>query len=182
MHEFIVWAPKPKKVSIKIGDDVIPMTGPDQRGYWKCRVEDAHDGTEYAFLLGDDATPYPDPRSLHQPKGVHGPSAVYDQKKFQWDDGPWQGPPLSGAILYELHIGTFTQKGTFDAAIEKLPYLFDVGITHIEVMPIAEFAGDRGWGYDGVALFAGLARAAVYASLSTWIGLQFGRWMRGVQR
>jgi maltooligosyltrehalose trehalohydrolase len=154
MHEFTVWAPKPKKVSIKIGDNVIPMNGPDKRGYWKCRIEDAHDGTEYAFLLDDDTTPYPDPRSLHQPIGVHGPSAVYDQKTFQWKDQTWQGPPLTGAVLYELHIGTFTQKGTFDAAIEKLPYLFDLGVTHIEVMPVAEFAGDRGWGYDGVALFA----------------------------
>lgn len=154
MHQFIVWAPKPKKVSIKVDGNVMPMTGPDKRGYWNCRVEEACAGTEYAFLLDDDQTPYPDPRSQHQPKGVHGPSSVYDQKAFHWEDQAWQGPTLSGAVLYELHIGTFTQKGMFDTAIEKLPYLFDLGITHVEVMPIAEFAGDRGWGYDGVALFA----------------------------
>jgi maltooligosyltrehalose trehalohydrolase len=154
MHEFTVWAPRPKKVSVKIGDAVHPMAGPDRSGYWSCAVEDVVPGTEYGFLLDDDETVYPDPRSLSQPHGVHKPSATYDHKTFQWEDFQWQGPPLGGAVIYELHIGTFTPQGTFDAAIEKLPYLFDLGITHIEVMPVAEFAGGRGWGYDGVALFA----------------------------
>jgi maltooligosyltrehalose trehalohydrolase len=154
MHEFFVWAPKPKKVALQIGGVAHPMEGPDRAGYWKAKIEDAGPGTEYGFLLDDDPNPYPDPRSLYQPNGVHQLSCVYDQKAFHWDDFTWQGPPLGGAVIYELHIGTFTPKGTFDAAIEKLSYLFELGITHVEVMPVAEFAGGRGWGYDGVDLFA----------------------------
>lgn len=130
------------------------MAGPSDKGIWKTTVEDAAPGTEYAFLLDDDTTPYPDPRSLSQPHGVHGPSVIYDQKAFNWDDHTWQGPPLTGAILYELHIGTFTGSGCFDSAIERLGYLQDLGITHVEIMPVAEWAGDRGWGYDGVDLYA----------------------------
>ena len=109
---------------------------------------------DYAFLLDDDPTPYPDPRSLWQPKGVHGPSRLYDQGAFEWTDERWQGPPLAGAVIYELHIGTFSEEGTFDGAIEHLDYLAELGVTHVELMPVAEFAGERGWGYDGVALFA----------------------------
>lgn len=154
MHEFRLWAPKPKKVSVRIGDRVVPMQGPDRAGRWKVRIEEAEAGMEYAFLLDDEETAYPDPRSPCQPEGVHGPSMLYDQKAFVWEDATWQGPPLTGAVIYELHIGTFTAGGTFDAAIEKLPFLFELGITHVELMPVAEFAGDRGWGYDGVALFA----------------------------
>jgi maltooligosyltrehalose trehalohydrolase len=153
MHEFFVWAPKPKKVALSIGETTHPMEGPDRAGYWKTRI-DVAPGTEYGFLLDDDPMVYPDPRSLSQPNGVHKLSAVYDHKAFHWDDFHWQGPPLGGAVVYELHIGTFTPTGTFDAAMEKLPYLYDLGITHVEVMPVAEFAGGRGWGYDGVDLFA----------------------------
>jgi len=154
VHEFSVWAPRPRKVALKIGETTHPMQGPDKAGYWKATVEDAGPGTEYGFLIDDDPVVYPDPRSLSQPHGVHTASAVYDQKAFQWEDAQWQGPPLTGAVIYELHIGTFTPEGTFDAAIGKLPYLYDLGITHIEVMPVAEFPGGRGWGYDGVDLFA----------------------------
>jgi maltooligosyltrehalose trehalohydrolase len=154
MHEFSVWAPKPKKIAVKIGDIRHPMQGPDKRGYWRVAVDEAGPGTEYAFVIDDDPQPYPDPRSLSQPHGVHGPSAVYSHRAFDWQDGTWQGPPLGGAIIYELHVGTFTPKGTFDAAIDKLGYLFELGITHVEVMPVAEYAGGRGWGYDGVDLFA----------------------------
>jgi maltooligosyltrehalose trehalohydrolase len=154
MHSFMVWAPRPAKVAVKVNETVYPMQGPNQRGYWNGTVEAAHFGDDYAFLIDDDPTPYPDPRSFWQPKGVHGASRLYDQKAFHWDDATWQGPPLTGAVIYELHIGTFTPAGTFDAAIEKLRYLFDLGVTHVEVMPIAEAAGNRGWGYDGVALFA----------------------------
>ena len=154
MHSFHVWAPKPKKVALQLGERVLPMQGPDSHGNWKLDVEEAQFGDEYAFLLDDDATAYPDPRSAFQPHGVHRPSALYDQKAFVWNDSLWQGPPLTGAVIYELHIGTFTDGGTFDTAIEKMPYLADLGITHIEIMPLAEYAGGRGWGYDGVALFA----------------------------
>jgi maltooligosyltrehalose trehalohydrolase len=154
MHTFSVWAPKPGMVALKIGDRIYPMDGPSDRGYWTVDVEDAGPGTDYAFLLDEDPTPYPDPRSLWQPHGVHEASRVYDQHAFKWDDAVWQGPPLTGAVIYELHIGTFTPEGNFDTAISKLEYLYKLGITHIEVMPVAEAAGDRGWGYDGVALFA----------------------------
>jgi maltooligosyltrehalose trehalohydrolase len=154
MHTFTVWAPLKKKVAVKIEDRVYPMQGPNDRGYWKVDVEEAGPGTDYGFLLDDDEMVYPDPRSLWQPNGVHKPSRVYDQNAFHWEDATWQGPPLTGAVIYELHIGTFTPEGTFDAAIEKLDYLFQLGITHIEVMPVAEAAGNRGWGYDGVDLFA----------------------------
>ena len=136
MHEFNVWAPRATKMAVKIGNALHPMTGPDHSGWWKAAVEEAGSGTDYAFLLDDDPKPYPDPRGLWQPHGVHGPSRLYDHKSFAWSDTHWQGPPLSGAVIYELHVGTFTTAGTFDAAIEQLGYLFELGITHIELMPI----------------------------------------------
>lgn len=180
MHEFTVWAPKAKKVAVKIGEAVYPMqTAPmqsapmqtadeqtadeqtaDNRGGWRVTVEDAGPGTDYAFLLDDDPQPYPDPRSEWQPNGVDGASRVVDHQAFHWNDRACQAIPipipipLSGAVIYELHTGTFTRAGTFAAAIERLPYLADLGVTHIELMPVAAFAGDFGWGYDGVALFA----------------------------
>ncbi len=154
MHKFTVWAPAAKKMAVKIGDALHPMSGPDEAGWWNVSVDAAGNGTDYAFVLDDDANPYPDPRGLWQPHGVHGPSRVYDHDAFVWNDSRWQGPPLSGAILYEMHVGTFTAAGTFDAAIERLNYLFELGITHIELMPVVAFPGKFGWGYDGVALFA----------------------------
>jgi maltooligosyltrehalose trehalohydrolase len=154
MHEFTVWAPKAKSVSVKVGDGLVAMLGPNQRGWWKATVEDAGPGSDYGFQLDDDAGVYPDPRSAWQPNGVHGMSRVYDHKAFEWHDARWQAPPLASAIMYEMHVGTFTQEGTFDSAIERLDYLFELGVTHIELMPVAAYAGDRGWGYDGVALFA----------------------------
>jgi maltooligosyltrehalose trehalohydrolase len=154
MHEFRVWAPKAKKILLKAGDSLHEMEGPDDRGWWKARVGDAGPGSDYGFQIDDDPGIYPDPRSKWQPNGVHGMSRVYDQKAFGWHDGRWQAPPLTSAILYEMHVGTFTPEGTFDCAIEKLDYLVDLGVTHIEVMPVAAYAGDRGWGYDGVSLFA----------------------------
>ena len=154
MHEFTVWAPKAKKMSVKIDERSYAMTGPDSKGWWCAKIEEAGPGTDYAFLLNEDTTAYPDPRGAWQPNGVHSASRVVDHKAFKWTDKVWQGPPLTGAVIYELHIGTFTPEGTFDAAIEKLPFLFDLGVTHIEVMPVAAFPGDFGWGYDGVALFA----------------------------
>jgi maltooligosyltrehalose trehalohydrolase len=130
------------------------MEGSDDRGWWQLEVSDAEHGTNYGFLVDDDARIYPDPRSAWQPNGVHGFSRVYDQCKFNWGDAQFQAPPLSGGIVYELHVGTFTGLGTFDAAIEKLDHLVQLGITHVELMPVAAFEGRHGWGYDGVALFA----------------------------
>lgn len=154
MHKFGVWAPKAKTMSLKYKDQILPMEGPNKRGWWTLPVEEAGCGDEYAFLIDDDPTPYPDPRSLSQAAGVHGMSKLYDHTKFDWHDELWRGSPKVGAIIYELHIGTFSKEGTFDGAIPHLDHLKDLGITHIELLPVAEFAGDRGWGYDGVALFA----------------------------
>ena len=156
MHEFSVWAPNAQRVSVKFGPEetLQAMTGPDARGWWRAVVADADCGTDYAFLLDDDPTAYPDPRSLWQPNGVHGPSRLYGHNFFEWNDPTWQGPPISGAVMYEMHVGTFSEAGTFDGAIERLDHLVDLGITHVEIMPIAAFPGDRGWGYDGVSLFA----------------------------
>ncbi len=154
MHKFGIWAPRAQKMALRWRGQTLPMTGPNKRGWWNLRVEEAQCGDEYAFLIDDDATPYPDPRSLRQEHGVHGPSQLYDHSKFEWHDQLWRGSPRSGAVLYELHIGTFSEEGTFDGAIKHLDYLAELGITHVEPMPVAEFAGNRGWGYDGVALFA----------------------------
>jgi maltooligosyltrehalose trehalohydrolase len=154
MHEFSVWAPGHKQVSVKVGESLHAMSGPDAHGWWRTAVEDAGPGSDYGFVVDEDAAVYPDPRSAWQPDGVHGLSRVYDQKSFVWHDERWQAAPLAGAVIYEMHVGTFTPEGTFDAALERLDYLFDLGVTHVELMPVAAFAGDRGWGYDGVALFA----------------------------
>ncbi len=154
MHKFGVWAPKAEKMSLKFGEHISPMVGPNKRGWWVLEVAEAACNDQYAFLIDDDATPYPDPRSLSQPEGVHGMSRLYDHGEFQWHDQLWRGGLKSGAVIYEMHIGTFSNEGTFDGAIEHLDYLADLGVTHLELLPVAEFAGDRGWGYDGVALYA----------------------------
>jgi maltooligosyltrehalose trehalohydrolase len=154
MHRFEVWAPTPKKVAVSLNDNPLPMQGPDKQGWWHLDVEHAQPGADYGFLLDDDQKPYPDPRSQWQPNGVHGLSRVYEQASFSWTDASFKPAPLSDAVIYELHIGTFTAEGTLDAAIPKLEYLKSLGITHVELMPVASFAGDRGWGYDGVALFS----------------------------
>jgi maltooligosyltrehalose trehalohydrolase len=154
MHEFAVWAPGKKRVGVKVEGRTCAMEGPDEHGWWRIVVEDAGPGSDYGFLLDDDATVYPDPRSTWQPHGVHGLSRVYDQAAFQWHDEQWHAPPLGSAILYEVHVGTFTPGGTLESAMERLDYLCGLGVTHVELMPVAEFAGERGWGYDGVDLYA----------------------------
>ena len=154
MHNFGVWAPKAQKMSLSWRDQNLPMDGPNERGWWTLEVPEATCGDRYAFCLDHDSKPYPDPRGLRQPEGVHGPSELYDHTRFEWHDQLWRGAPKVGSIIYELHIGTFTKEGTFDSAIKRLPYLADLGITHVEVMPIAGWAGKQGWGYDSVALFA----------------------------
>lgn len=154
MHRFGVWAPKAQKMSVQWRDQVLPMEGPNQRGWWTLLVPEAECGDRYAFLLDDDPHPYPDPRSLRQQDGVHGFSELYDHGKFEWHDQLWRGAPKTGSIIYEMHIGTFSSEGTFDGAIPHLKHLAELGITHVEVLPIAAWAGKQGWGYDSVALFA----------------------------
>jgi maltooligosyltrehalose trehalohydrolase len=154
MYQFKVWAPFARHVSVEAGGLRSAMDGPDDRNWWSCQVENAGPGTDYGFLLDDDPRPYPDPRSEDQPNGVHGLSRVYDQTAFEWNDAGFQSPPLASAIIYELHIGTFTPEGTFDAAAGKLAHLAELGATHVELMPMNAFEGEHGWGYDGVALYA----------------------------
>ena len=153
MNKLRVWAPKPAKVALEIANQRLPMRPDESGGWWSIGTELAAPGVDYAFVL-DDGKPLPDPRSPSQPGGVHGRSRVIDHGSFRWSDVHWNPPPLSSAIIYELHIGTFTPAGTFEAALERLSHLSELGVTHVELMPVAEFSGDRGWGYDGVDLYA----------------------------
>lgn len=152
MHKFEVWAPLATSMAVQIDGKKYPMEA-TERGWWTASVPEARPGTDYLFVI-DDGEPTPDPRSAWQPEGVNGPSRVLNHSQFCWTDKNWQARPLASAIIYELHIGTFTPAGTFLAATEKLPYLLDLGITHVEIMPVNEFSGPWGWGYDGVDLYA----------------------------
>lgn len=154
MHQFAVWSPFAKRMSLSIAGTARPMEGPDNRGWWRLDWNDGEHGTDYGFLVDDDPKAYPDPRSPWQPNGVHVLSRTYDHDQFEWTDAEFQAPPLSSSVIYELHLGTFTGQGTFEAAIERLDYLVTLGVTHVELMPVAAFEGRHGWGYDGVALFA----------------------------
>lgn len=152
MYTFEVWAPLARTVSVQVDGKSYSMHQ-TERGWWKETVAEAHTGARYGFCI-DDSAPLPDPRSPYQPDGVHGLSQIVDHSTFQWTDRNWQPRPLGSAIIYELHIGTFTPEGTFLGAIEKLDYLIDLGVTHVEIMPINEFSGSWGWGYDGVDIYA----------------------------
>jgi maltooligosyltrehalose trehalohydrolase len=123
------------------------------RGWWHAHVPSGAPGLDYAFSL-DGGEPLPDPRSPWQPRGVHAPSRLVDHQRFSWTDQRWQAPPLGSAVIYELHVGTFSPEGTFDGVIGRLEHLAGLGVTHVELMPVAEFPGVRGWGYDGVDLWA----------------------------
>ena len=126
---------------------------PLAHGYHRIVASDLETGAEYFFRLDDDRD-LPDPASRYQPAGVHGPSEIVDTATFQWTDRNWVGRSLEGSVFYELHVGTYTREGTFDALIPHLPELVELGITTIELMPIAQFPGTRNWGYDGTFLFA----------------------------
>jgi maltooligosyltrehalose trehalohydrolase len=145
---FSVWCPDLERVRLRI-DGTDHEMGRAERGWWSSDVDAPH-GTDYAFLLGDDETPLPDPRSSWQPDGVHAASRTYDHARFTWSDADWAGRALERSVIYELHIGTFTTDGTFDAAIDKLDHLVDLGIDLVEVLPVNAFDGPYGWGYDGV--------------------------------
>jgi len=150
---FRVWAPKRKQVHVVLDGRCFPLA-PEGEGYFAGTVGSARAGSLYRFRLDEESYLYPDPESRFQPEGPHGPSQVIDPSVFLWSDGSWEGIDPEGQIVYELHIGTFTPEGTWDAARKHLSELASIGITVIEVMPIAEFGGTRGWGYDGVDLFA----------------------------
>jgi maltooligosyltrehalose trehalohydrolase len=144
--EFRVWAPKPTSVSV-----LEQPLQPVGYGVWE-GVIDAEPGDDYHFLL--DGRRHADPMSRHQPKGLRGPSRVVDPDAFEWTDAGWDGVPLDELVLYELHVGTFTREGTFDAVIPHLGQLRSLGVNAIELMPVSEFPGARGWGYDSVFLRA----------------------------
>ncbi len=147
-----VWAPKARLVELVASGFSLSMKQ-EGDGWLSIQTHHLEHGIDYGFLL-DGEGPFPDPRSSWQPEGIHGPSRFVDHGRFAWTDSSWQAPPLAAAVIYELHVGTFTPGGTFLAAIEKLDYLVELGVTHVELMPVAEFAGTRGWGYDGVDLYA----------------------------
>jgi maltooligosyltrehalose trehalohydrolase len=153
---FRLWAPQCRSVDLVLGRDAderrVAMT-PRADGFHETTVAHVDAGTAYAFRV-DDGTPVPDPASRANPWDVNGPSALVDPRAFQWDDDGWRGRPWNEAVIYEMHVGTFTPEGTFAAATAKLDYLRELGITAIEVLPIADFAGTRNWGYDGVLPFA----------------------------
>ncbi|AXY72714.1 malto-oligosyltrehalose trehalohydrolase [Paraflavitalea soli] len=148
---FTVWSPLSQSVSLLINGQQQPLLV-DERGYWQVTLPGIEPGNQYQYVL-DGGDPLPDPASCWQPKGVHGPSAVADPS-FTWTDQAWKGRPLGELVIYELHTGTFTPEGTFDGIIRQLGYLQQLGINAIELMPVAAFAGDRNWGYDGVFPFA----------------------------
>jgi len=151
--EFTVWAPDKKTVALEIvspKSQVIPMQ--QHGGYWQVTATNIEPGTLYFYQL-DGEESRPDPASNFQPQDVHGPSQVIDHS-FSWNDSNWSGVPLEQMIMYELHVGTFTPEGTFEAIIPRLKDLRELGVNAIELMPVAQFPGDRNWGYDGVYPFA----------------------------
>ena len=153
---FRVWASGAQHVQLRLLDGAVAGTHPLAdvgEGLRETWIKGAAAGDRYAYIL-DGSQPLPDPASRFQPDGVHGPSQVVNPSLFTWNDSGWQSRPVHDLIIYELHVGTFTDEGTFAGVERRLPYLRDLGVTAVELMPIADFAGNRNWGYDGVALFA----------------------------
>src|SRR5712691_11863094 len=150
---FGVWAPRCRSVDVAIeGRHPQPMR-PDADGVFTATLGDLAPGTRYKYRL-DGERYRPDPVSRWQPEGVHGASAVVDPRRFLWTDQDFRGHAPSDLVIYELHVGTFTAAGTFEAIVQHLPALADLGVTAVQLMPVAEFPGSRNWGYDGVHLYA----------------------------
>ena len=153
---FRIWAPNAQELALVLHDGKAAGTHPLARtegGIFETWVRGASAGDTYAYRM-NGGEPRPDPASRFQPQGVHGPSQIVDADAYRWHDSAWRPRRIEDVIVYELHIGTFSPEGTFAGARARLPYLRDLGVTAVEVMPIADFAGDRNWGYDGAALFA----------------------------
>ncbi|CAN5251092.1 malto-oligosyltrehalose trehalohydrolase [soil metagenome] len=150
---FSVWAPLPARVAVVVEGGEHPMTA-GSGGWWRANVPVTGLEPAYGFRVDGDDTVLPDPRSRRQPDGVHGPSRRYDDAAHPWADSGWTGRPLAGAVVYELHVGTFTPDGTFDAAIGRLDHLVDLGVDFVELMPVNAFNGVHNWGYDGVLWYA----------------------------
>jgi maltooligosyltrehalose trehalohydrolase len=150
--EFRVWAPSARRVEVDLGEAIVPLE-PHGDGVWSGMLAQAKPGRRYRYRLNGDAS-FPDPYSRSQPDGVHGPSQIVDPTAFEWHDQDWRGITIQGLVVYQLHVGTATPEGTFDSLIGQLPRLAALGINAIEPLPVAEFPGQRNWGYDGVDLFA----------------------------
>lgn len=153
MTEFAVWAPELTSMHVLIAGIDRAMDRDDD-GWWRAEVPDAGPGTDYAFLLEGGDQPLPDPRSRWQPAGVHGLSRVYDDAAFASTDQSWTGRQVPGSVVYKLHVGTFTPEGTFDAALERLDHLIDLGVDLVELLPVNAFDGEHNWGYDDVCWYA----------------------------
>ncbi|WP_374089653.1 malto-oligosyltrehalose trehalohydrolase [Methylomicrobium lacus] len=161
---FRVWAPERKTVRLVMNAQAEAIDPPhppaeielqnEGNGYFSVMVQEACVGSLYRYLLDDDPQPYPDPASRFQPQGPHGPSQVVDASTFDWTDTAWTGIEAQGQVIYEMHIGTFTDEGNWVAAAKELPELAALGVTVLEIMPVADFPGRYGWGYDGVNWFA----------------------------
>ncbi|MHB9028961.1 MAG: malto-oligosyltrehalose trehalohydrolase, partial [Candidatus Latescibacterota bacterium] len=159
---FRVWAPRRKKVEVVIEggmgfkeqQEAFALLRENKEGYFSGMVEGAGEGSIYRFRLDGGEMLYPDPASRFQPDGPHGPSRVVDPGKFKWTDREWRGVTPKKQVIYEMHIGTFTRDGGWSSAGEELPELANIGITVLEIMPVCDFPGRFGWGYDGVNLFA----------------------------
>jgi malto-oligosyltrehalose trehalohydrolase len=149
---FRLWAPACEHITVEISGKELPMHAVDE-GWHELVTDRAIEGTHYRFVLPDGMR-VPDPASRYQPEDVHGPSELVNPAKWVWTDSGWNGRPWHEAVVYELHIGAFTEAGTFQSTIEKLDYLADLGITAIELMPVADFPGRWNWGYDGVLPYA----------------------------
>ncbi|SIO89181.1 malto-oligosyltrehalose trehalohydrolase [Nocardiopsis sp. JB363] len=147
--DFSVWAPEAHRVRVRVDGTDHPMSR-DDHGWWHTAVPGAGPGSDYAYLLDEDEQALPDPRSLWQPGGVHAAGRVYDHDAHVWTDSAWTGRPLAGAVIHELHVGTFTRDGTLTSAVDRLDHLVELGVTHVELMPLNAFDGTHGWGYDGV--------------------------------
>jgi maltooligosyltrehalose trehalohydrolase len=155
MREIAVWAPVPARVRLHRADSVAIAMMRDDVGWWRTTIDGPTDQEiDYGFLLDDDAEPRPDPRSRRQPTGVHGLSRTVDPDAFRWTDDGWTGRQLAGGVIYEMHIGTFTPEGTFNAAIDRLDHLTGLGVDFVEVLPVNAFNGVHNWGYDGVLWYA----------------------------
>lgn len=152
MTEFTVWAPTPDRVRVDVEGTLHDMVRSED-GWWRAEVASRSDA-RYGFVLDDDPTVLPDPRSARQPDGVHERSQLWQPAPDAWTDSGWAGRSISGAVIYELHVGTFTPEGTFDSAIDKLDHLVDLGVDFVELMPVNAFNGTHGWGYDGVLWYA----------------------------
>lgn len=153
---FDLWAPEAQTVALLADGRKYDMTrrGAEAPGWWTAAGAPADGDVDYGYLVDGDPTPLPDPRSRRQPAGVHALSRTFDTGQYQWTDGQWAGRELKGAVIYELHVGTFTPEGTLDAAAGKLAYLAELGIDFVELLPVNGFNGTHNWGYDGVLWYA----------------------------